>query len=90
MESALFVTVGKELENRYLDSAKNIMEAGIDAECGAKGLPEAPCGMRGIVALRRAAGTHRFLNSAAVSAEPMEGVRRCSCQDMVWGYKVGD
>jgi hypothetical protein len=78
------VAVGEEHEKRDL-VAGDTLESGIDAESGAKGLPESPCGMRGAGALRRAAGMHRRLNSAPVSAELMEGVRCCSCQDVFCG-----
>ena len=50
LETSLLVTLGKELENRYLVAA-DAGEAGVDAECGAKGLPEAPYGMQGGAAL---------------------------------------
>ena len=78
------VSVGEEHEKRNV-VATDSGEAGVDADSGAKGLPEAPCGMRGSVALRRAAGTHRCLKSALVSAEFMEGVRCRSCQEVVCG-----
>jgi hypothetical protein len=63
----MLVAVGDEHEKRYLVSSK-AFEAGVVAESGAKGLPEAPCGIRGTGALRRAAGTYRCLNSVLVSA----------------------
>ena len=86
LEGALFVTLCKELEKRYLVDA-DTGEKGVDSQSDAKGLPEAPYGMRGAAALRRSAGTHRCLNRAPVSAELMKGVRRCSCQDVVCGYR---
>ena len=85
METSLLVRLGKELKKRYLVAA-DAGEAGVDAECGAKGLPEAPYGMRGGAALSRAAGTQRRLKTAPVSTEVMEGVRGSSCQDAVCGY----